>query len=374
MVTPITTPLPGPELQPRNALEDGARAVFPVWSQLFAAVPVSPAISGLIFAAGVMLTFVGMDLWDGNLDDLRDGSVAWWRHVELRFALFNSLLLGVMLIVSRKEQLGIRHDLERLRPQLRGGDNVAELLVREASAVDPARLRIAGGVGAGLVASVVPALYLDPSRFLRLETWLLPSVLVDLAVGAVFGWTLGKVLYAGIRQDRAFARLSQRVAHIDLLDLSPLHPFARRGLRRTARWLLLAALTLPMFMDAGLAAWPALNLVAIFCLAGFSFVLPIRGIHQRIRAEKTAELRRVREEIERERRHVHDEIERRGVARGGPGGYLADLLAWEVRVAGAREWPIDITIVLRLVVFLLLPLGSWLGGAFVERFVDMALD
>jgi len=217
------------------------------------------------------------------------------------------------------------------------------------------------------VASLVPALYLDPSRFLRLETWLLPSVQFDLAVGAAFGWALGRILYAGVRQDRVFARLSAHVERIELLDLAPLRPFARRGLRRSARWLLLASLSIPIFADAGLAAWPALWLAAILGFAGFSFVLPIRGIVRRIRQEKDTELARVRADIRAERDRL------RGEGGERQGGVLADLIAYEDRIAEARVWPVDTGILTRLGVFLLLPLGSWLGGAFVERAVDLWL-
>jgi hypothetical protein len=36
-------------------------------------------------------------------------------------------------------------------------------------------------------------------------------------------------------------------------------------------------------------------------------------------------------------------------------------------------WPFDAPIRLRFTLFLLLPLGSWLGGALVERAVDTLL-
>jgi hypothetical protein len=355
--------LPRASVPPRDR---EAHAVFPLWTRWFAALALPPAASGLLASAVLFAAFLALDALDGNLHTLVDGSVPWWRHVEVRSAACHSLLLGLMLIVHRTEQRGTRRDLARLGPQLRGDGDLASLLLREAGAVDPARLRIAGGVGAAVVASLVPSLYLDPARFLRLETWLLPSVQFDLVVGAVFGWTLGKVLYAGIQQDRAFARLSGAVERIDLLDLSPLRPFARRGLRRTGRWLLLGALSAPVFLDAGLAAWPALTLAAIFALAGVSFVLPLRGIHRRIGAEKAAELKRLRAAIAHERGRLLDPAP-------GPDGRLADLLALEARLASAREWPLDTTIVLRLVVFGLLPVGSWLGGAFAERLLDWAL-
>jgi hypothetical protein len=340
----------------------GGRAVFPVWSRLLEAVPLSPAASGLSVSVGLAAVFLLLDAWDGNLRTLFDGSVPWWRHVEIRAALIHSLLLGVMLAVHLTEEAGARDDLTRLGPLLRDAGSLRP-------AVAPLPLRLSGAAGALAVASVVPALYLDPTRFLRPETWAMPSVLFDLAVGAVFGWTLGKVLYSGIQHDRAFAALCERVERIDLLDLAPLAPFARRGLRRTGRWLLLGSLSVPLFLDAGLRVWVALNLSLALGLGGVSFLLPIRGIHRRIAGEKAREMARLRAEIARERVRVLDDPERR---RGG--GHLADLLAYELRLASAREWPVDTTTLLRLAVFLLLPLGSWLGGALVEHAVDLFFE
>ena len=39
-------------------------------------------------------------------------------------------------------------------------------------------------------------------------------------------------------------------------------------------------------------------------------------------------------------------------------------------VESAREWPVDAANLLRFLVYLFLGLGSWLGGAVVERVLD----
>ena len=45
-------------------------------------------------------------------------------------------------------------------------------------------------------------------------------------------------------------------------------------------------------------------------------------------------------------------------------------LAYEARIEAVREWPFDVPTLVRFAAFLLLPLGSWLGGALVERVVS----
>ena len=53
---------------------------------------------------------------------------------------------------------------------------------------------------------------------------------------------------------------------------------------------------------------------------------------------------------------------------------LPGLLAFEARIAAAREWPFDAATLRRFGILLLLPVLSWLGGALVERGVDQILD
>ena len=52
--------------------------------------------------------------------------------------------------------------------------------------------------------------------------------------------------------------------------------------------------------------------------------------------------------------------------------HLTALLALEARIENVREWPLDLSTVVRFAFYLALPLGSWLGGALVERGLDLA--
>jgi hypothetical protein len=350
-----------------------ARPVCPTWNRVFDAIPASPLWVGVGISAALVGAFGLLDWIDGNWATILAGEVPAWMHVEVRNGIATALLVAGIVVTHRYEELGIPRDVFRLAPQLQGPLNLAPL-EREVSEVNPLRLRIAGALGAVLMVAIVPTLYLDPSRFLLAATYAMPSVLFDLVVGAVVGWTLFKTLFAAVEQDRAFANLSQRVDRIDLLDLDPMRPFARRGQRRALRFLLLAAIGALVFVDAGLVAPPALVFCGVVAFAMFSFLLPVNEIHRRIHADKQQVLDGLREDVRREYARLHHHLDEGGPS--GPdraGGYVADLLAYEARIAAAREWPLDTSLVLRTAFFLLLPLGSWLGGAFVERLVDAAL-
>ena len=102
-------------------------------------------------------------------------------------------------------------------------------------------------------------------------------------------------------------------------------------------------------------------------MGGLSLLLPLRGAREQVRRAKQAELDWVRERMRRARDRLH---------RGGEGGAegLEELVAWESRVASVSEWPIDASTYSRFGLYLLIPLGSWAGGALVERALDALLD
>ena len=102
-------------------------------------------------------------------------------------------------------------------------------------------------------------------------------------------------------------------------------------------------------------------------VAAISVIVPVRGVRQKIRRTKLAEL----EAIEAELREARAASLGRDAAAAGR---LTDLLNYRAYVNGLPEWPFDAPALARLALYLLIPLGSWFGGAFVERLVGAALD
>ncbi len=356
-----------PSAAPRqSSLAAAYRTACPLWSWLFESTTLSPLAVGTVVASGLALVFFVLDALEGNVASVLRGKVAPWRHVEVRSAIVVSTLLAGVIVMHRYEELGMRRDVDRLAPQLVGG--AARMAGAHGGARAPA-LRLPGALGALLITSLVPMLYLDPSRFLRAQTWALPSVLFDLGVGAILGWTTFRTLFAAIAEDRRFARLAGHVRSIDLLDLSPLYVFGQRGLRRALRWLLLVSIAALVFFDAGKAAPPAVVLTGIFGFASFSFLLPVWGAHLGIRAEKHRELATLRVRIAEERARLRAA----GWKSAAAGGRFADLLAYEARVSAARPWPFDVSTLLRLALYACLPLCSWLGSAVAAHVVEALL-
>ena len=53
---------------------------------------------------------------------------------------------------------------------------------------------------------------------------------------------------------------------------------------------------------------------------------------------------------------------------------LGNLVQYQALVKSVREWPFDLSIVSRSMLFIVLGAGSWLGGAVVERLLNQLLD
>ncbi len=109
-----------------------------------------------------------------------------------------------------------------------------------------------------------------------------------------------------------------------------------------------------------------LVLVLVLFLIFLSFLGPMQIIHARLVVEKTAELERLAPLIAAARL----DVERGGAVEGTR---LAGLLSWRQAVADAKEWPTDTGTILRLFLYLAIPLGGWVGSALVEYMLESVL-
>lgn len=277
-----------------------------------------------------------------------------------------SLLIGMPPVVTAYTLRGGARDLEDLTPALGAGPDELGRLRREIATVPRAWVTGAGIVSMAFsfVANAFnPALWADgqiPEGSDPVLIWLVVRNVLN-------AWMISRAVVLELLLARAFSRLGERLVAIDLLDRAPLAPFGRRGLRSVLLWMLLLALFAPLWV---LDAAEPLLLVALLGVLSFAlaaFLLPVGGAHRRIRAAKERELSRVRGALRdaRERALAQPDDDPRG-------GRVADLVAWEQRVAAAGEWPFGATTVLRFGLYLAIGMGSWIGAALVERVLETA--
>jgi hypothetical protein len=275
--------------------------------------------------------------------------------VHVTYALyFAGVPIAIAILVR-----GLERDARNLAPALGAKEGGDASLYRDALKVAPRAVWL--GAGAGLLVAIatiwVMAGSLKEVPRVGVLFITLREIAIDLALFGAMGWGVGAAL--------RLSRLTEERARPDLLAPRAFAPLARNGTRLAAVWLVFMAISIPVGMvpPEVLAEVMRSLLVMVFALAALALValiLPCRGAHRVLRAAKRAELREVRSQIAEARRTREDTR-------------LPGLLAWEARIEGLSEWPIDATALRRTGLFLMLPVASWVGSAFVERLVDASI-
>ncbi len=284
----------------------------------------------------------------------------WWSE------LVNAALLGYVPAVLVIAHRGINRDLSQLRPWLLGTD-------AEVDDIREAATGRAGFVGQTYkLIAVVGAfafVFVDPSLSQGAEPSLTNAAFMwPLLQTPLFIWFVSSLIVSDLKATRTYLHMGRNLIEVDLLDVQPLSPFARRGLRSALCWVIFSII-FSLFWLGDETASPAnpLLFVAVITMATAAFVVPLIGVHNNILAVKRSELDRLRNEIRVERAAALDKLSDVASPR------LANLIAYYQLVDRAREWPIDAANLLRFFMYLVIGLGSWLGGAIVERLLDRTL-
>jgi len=180
------------------------------------------------------------------------------------------------------------------------------------------------------------------------------------------GWIGGRFLYSVWFESRRLSQLGRDRVEVDLLDLRRFAPLTRQGLRYallTVGVISILALNLFDYQKRGVFSLVLIASGLATALGATALLLPLRGARDAIVAAKRAELDWCDAELRLSR-----------AAPQAPGiRALSDLVAWRGLIAAVQEWPLDAPTLRRFVLYLAIPLGSWLGGAFVDHVVDLLL-
>jgi hypothetical protein len=285
-----------------------------------------------------------------------------WRDPFLFLDLLNGVMFAYMPAALWMLRRGRLRDLRELRPHLREGVSYAAE-VDAVLRIPPRRLSLCG-VAAALLFGVLPTI--DPGFWDGTPPPLLhPFMLFIVARMAITGWLGGRAVASEVTSVAALARIAATRTRVDLLDLRPFEVFARTGMRSALAWVLISSLVSLFWLGPGAGTANAFILGTILLGVGFGLYTCIHGAHVAIAAAKREALGA-----------VEARIARAGAAlmqgRSGDAGdaRLADLIAWHGFLERVREWPIGTPALARGALVAALGLGSWLGGALVDRVVD----
>lgn len=347
----------------------------PPWSlRLYARLPLPPiaigALLSVIYLLGMSVYFGLAISPDGILpqgvpaDDRPFWEIpGWWTLIV------NAVMIGFAPTVMVNTLRSVEQDVRDLAPALGLGPQAVEAEIRQVVRLSPTALR---GVGCVTAAFMVAFTFLDPGLWSGRERPPLsnPFLVWFLAQQVLLGWLWARAVVADVTTARAFARLAERVQHVDLLDLRPMGVFARRGVRSVLYWMI----GLAFFSLFWLAPNPGeTNLFAFLLLIGLSgtnLAFLVRGARRRIRDEKEAQLARIRAAIRADQAALLDA----GAGAAEAAARLPALFAAETRTASVGELAFDAGTLLRFGLYVTLGVGSWVGGALIERLLGAALD
>jgi hypothetical protein len=261
---------------------------------------------------------------------------------------------------------GARRAVADLRPFLNPGHEASQLAA-SAGCFDPVAMRRAGFVGIGFCL-LIP-LWIDRS----LGGWAIwnlpPEPIFQRVLLPAVGWFAGRFLYSVWAESRRLSAIGRDHLRVDLLDLRCFEPLTRQGLRYALLVVGVISILALYLYDSDKRGLFTLVLFAngvVLAAAVTALLLPLRGARQAIVVAKRREL----DWCEAALRRARAELESGPLAPGAVG----DLVAWRGVVESVPEWPLDALTLRRFLLYLALPLGSWLGGALVERIVDFVLQ
>jgi hypothetical protein len=335
------------------------------WTQrLCDELSLTPARLGGAIALGLAAVFVAGELALGRhrlLESLPEG-VDSLRDVRLAFV--NFLLAGWAPLAFLAVGRGTRRRVAALRPLFDPGDARASELAAAAGSYERGELRVAGLVGIAL-ALLLPLLAEGGEFTYRPSAWSY-EVAWHRVLAPFIGWWTGRFLFAVLLESRRLSQLAACLPAIDLFDLRPLVSFARQGLSYALLNVGFISIFALFLFESGFGVMFSLLGVANLTVSAAGLLLPVHGVHLRIRAAKSEELDWCRERLRRARAEL--------AARGATDTRITDLLAYRGFVEDVREWPFDASTLVRFGFYLLIPLGSWAGGALVERVIDRLLE
>jgi len=289
-----------------------------------------------------------------------------------RAALIASLATGYVFFATRFGAIGGYEDVQALGLAPPGEPESDEMYLAPADVAVRSRGSGFLGVLFFLFILELPNWLADVGFF---GAWRSFHVLAYLqGVGLLFFFVAGRAAYLSLRGMRGLAALADGEIGIDLLDLAPLAVFGRAAVRNCLLWLVSFSLGSLVFLNPELAFLDSLSVfVPVFLvsltIAGLALWLPLRSVHARVSAKKSEELARVDAAL----RGDAGALEGSRIEHWAANARLADLLSYRRYLADIRTWPFEGPTLARVALFVLIPVGSWVGGALVERVVETLL-
>jgi len=278
---------------------------------------------------------------------------------DLRLAILHCLLAGYMPAAILYVFHSARSSLRLLEPML---DSTEKL----SAGFQVSKAGIIGSAIAGVALTVLTP-YLSADSPWNPRLWS-PEIVWHRILGLLIGFFAGCLCYVIVKVSMEISRTADRLQPIDLLDLSPLAPFVHQGIRNVL--LIVGTISILSFflMESGMLLTIVLIEGIVVPVAVVGLILPVRGVHRRIREAKQEELAWALKGIHKAQMRLKDS------SADTVSSQMADLITYHQFIDEVPEWPFRISTFVRIILYLLIPLASWAGGLFVELLLKRLLS
>lgn len=320
------------------------------------ALPGNPIWTGIAFTIGLLsIFFVGRALVDGTENSSSDDLRVAVTHILM--TTYSASAYAYLLITARKTT----HDLSPVTRHLPNWPRIADRAGKH-----PWWILLLVGTASYLVVGVAVTNATTPAP---VNPWEWQGWNYDVywhrGTTVFFMWWVGCFCYVTVAESARLSKLSEYIESLDLLDMRPYQPLIRQGL--TNALLVFGMVSVLSLLGVESRYGPLLmgSWMTFIVVAWIGLMLPLRGIRKKIRAAKDQELNWCRRGLKASRDALKS-----GAGEQQP---IAEILAYRTMIENIRNWPFDSPTLVRFTIYLLIPLGSWLGGAFVERGLDLFL-
>jgi hypothetical protein len=304
---------------------------------------------------GVMLIVPHAILWAVGV--LPAGQ--WLSYIWLPAAVSGSVVMFVTVLDETA-----RHALSDFEPALGQGSDTADI-ARQLTSV-PDRIGLAVIVAVEIFATIGylgdPATAADVFSRSTVETW------TFLIVSWISIGLTGLFVAHSVLQLRAIARLHREAKHVDLFHAAPAHAFARVTALTGVAFLVLGVFVLGDPTAVRETAFYALEGLLVISFAAAAFALPLRGMNNRLSAEKVRLINAANERIKATTARIHISVDADDLSRSAElNASLSSLIAERDLIARLSTWPWSTTTFRTFGSALLLPIVIWVVTRILER-------
>lgn len=187
-----------------------------------------------------------------------------------------------------------------------------------------------------------------------------PEIVWHRILGPVIGWWAGCFCYAVVKESIRISRTAALIQKIDLLDLKPLEPFVRQGLVNALLVVGVVAIFSITLIEPGMEMTVVVVAGITLPIAFIGLFLPVFGVHRRIHEAKQVELTWTFEEIRQAQLRLKDP------SIGPTQSKMADLTTYYRLIDRIPEWPFRTSTFFQAILYLLIPVVTWLAGLLID--------